>query len=39
MVLARITPDGGRDLGKLRRRHVQSVADWQKCGNGALSLR
>jgi hypothetical protein len=39
MVPARITTYGGRDLGKLRRRHVQSVADWQKCGNGALSLR
>ncbi len=39
MVLARITTDGGCDLGKLRRRRVQSVAGWQKCGNGALSLR
>ena len=39
MVPASLTTDAGRDLGKLRRRHVQSVADWQKCRNGALSLR
>ncbi|MEY3834529.1 MAG: hypothetical protein RLZZ130_2007 [Pseudomonadota bacterium] len=39
MVPARITTDGGCDLGKLRRRDVQSVADGQKRGNGALSLR
>ena len=39
MVPASLTAYGGCDLGKLRRRHVQSVADWQNCGNGALSLR
>ena len=39
MVPASLTTDGGCDLGKLRRRHVQSVADGQNCGNGALSLR
>lgn len=39
MVPARLTAYGGCDLGKLRRRHVQSVADWQKCRGGALSLR
>ncbi len=39
MVPARITIYGGGDLGKLRRRHVQPVADGQNCGNGTLSLR
>jgi len=37
MVPARITTDGGCDLGKLRRRDVQSVADGQKRGDEALT--